>query len=95
MTIFYPGFNDPDAQPVGSEGCDCGGLLNRNVILGLIVWLLLLTLLVLILLILMTKRSREYQYVRKEHGTRDGPWLETVPENHWKEYHVETISSPR
>ena len=81
-----------------TEECGCGGLLDKNVILALIVWLLLLTILIIVLLVLMTRRhSDHYSSSRKTEsyraGPKEAPWLDALREDQWKEYTVETISN--
>ena len=93
----------PTAAPSTAE-CDCGGLLNRYVILGLIIWLLILTVLVMVVLVLVTKRAKKEKTSRQQrldnnvysnNGLRESPpWVDNLREDQWKDYTVETISNP-
>lgn len=43
------------AAVTGDDDCDCGGLLDKKVVLGLLIWAVLLTVVTVALIVLATK----------------------------------------
>lgn len=80
------------AASTANNDCGCGdGLLNRWVILGLIIWLVILTLIVIIVIVIVTIRRAEYVNKREAGGNlqsyqRGNPWFSDNREEHWKDY---------
>lgn len=88
-------------KDTSSSACPCGqGLLQPNVILGIIIWLLVLTILLIIILIILVVRWRDL----KPPPPSEKPWQQQQPvsrrtsryvaEGHRKDYAVDTINYP-